>query len=74
MLRTSMALTLLAGLLSGDFAESSEHRRSRSRSSAEQKAVLSKEIPQLTMVQQAEQQQIEWEAKLKLGRDLMSRK
>ena len=71
MLRTSMALTLLATLLSGDFAESSEHRRSRSRSAAEQKSPPSKESQLLTMVQQAEQQQIEWEARLTLGRDLM---
>lgn len=64
MLRTSMAVTLLSTLLSGGLFDEIEHRRSQAKSSAHQ--------PNNTeSMKSAEKLQIELEARLRLGRELM---
>ncbi|MEO8270220.1 MAG: hypothetical protein ABI557_10880 [Aureliella sp.] len=67
MLRTSMAVTLLSTLLSGGLFDEIEHRRSQSKSSVDQPN-------NLESLKSAEKLQIELEARMCLGRELMERK
>jgi hypothetical protein len=67
MLRTSVALTLLSTLLSGGLFDETEHRRGQAKSTASQPNSLEPSIS-------SETQQIEIEARLQVGRDLLGRK
>lgn len=67
MLRTSMAVTLLSTLLSGGLFDEIEHRRGREKSSTSQ-------TNNTQSLKSAEKLQIELEARMKLGRELMGRK
>lgn len=67
MLRTSVALTLLSTLLSGGLFDETEHRKGQAKSTASHSNSLEPTMP-------SEQQQIEIEARLQLGRDLLGRK
>ncbi|MCC7339254.1 MAG: hypothetical protein IT422_29525 [Pirellulaceae bacterium] len=68
MLRTSMAVTLLSTLLSGGLFDETEHRRGREKSSTSQTNNNTQSL------KSAEKLQIELEARMKLGRELMGRK